>query len=63
MLSLPNVFYYFSIIICSFLTAAVAAYFLTRLILDSLMTHIGMFLYGTSAVGVTVLNQLVSFIN
>ena len=57
------VFYYFSVFILSFSGTITAVYFLTYLILDALVIQQAKFLYGTSVVGSSVINQLISIIN
>ena len=57
------IFYYFSVFILSFSGAITAVYFLTYLILDALVIQQAKFLYGTSVVGSSVINQLTSIIN
>jgi len=60
---ISHIFNYFLIVILSFFGVITATYFLTCLILDALVIQQAKFLYGTSVVGSSVINQLISIIN
>ena len=63
MLDRSRIFYNFSGIIFGFIAALTLTYFLTQLIFDALVNSLVLFLYGTAAGGLSVVQQLIFLLN
>ena len=57
------ILYYLSTILLSFIGTVILALFLTNWLLNGLIEQLGLFLFDTSVVGISIISPLLSYLN
>ena len=57
------ILYYLSTIILSFIGTVILVLFLTNWLLNGLIEQLGLFLFDTSLVGISIISPLLSYLN
>ena len=57
------ILYYLSTILLSFIGTVILVLFLTNWLLDGLIEQLGLFLFDTSLVGISIISPLLSYLN
>ena len=57
------ILYYLSTILLSFIGTVILVLFLTNWLLNGLIEQLSLFLFDTSVVGISIISQLLSYLN
>ena len=57
------ILYYLSTILLSFIGTVILVLFLTNWLLNGLIEQLGLFLFDTSVVGISIISPLLSYLN
>ena len=57
------ILYYLSTILLSFIGTVILVFFLTNWLLNGLIEQLGLFLFDTSVVGISIISPLLSYLN
>ena len=57
------ILYYLSTILLSFIVTVILVFFFTNWLLNGLIEQLGLFLFDTSVVGISIISLLLSYLN